>query len=249
MPIVRGLLALQILSSLLACSDGEPAARGGAAGTGGGLADEDRTGGTDAGLAGAGSAVTTRRDDASVYDSRPDSPTPPPQPRDALAADAAAGHDGGRDLATATDAILPGGGSGLRGEYFHDTMFGARVYTQVDPVIDFNWRKTSPDPRIAFDNYSVRWTGFVEPRYSQAYSFIVDSDEGLRLWVNDTLVIDDLKTGGKERTGSIALVAGQRYPIRVDWWQGLYGGWISLYWSAPSQRREIIPASRLTPAR
>jgi hypothetical protein len=57
--------------------------------------------------------------------------------------------------------------------------------------VDFNWGTGSPDPSIAADNFSARWTGQVQPVSTQAYTFYTVSDDGVRLWVNNQLVIDN----------------------------------------------------------
>ncbi len=57
-------------------------------------------------------------------------------------------------------------------------------FTRVDPVVDFAWGNGSPNPSIPVDNFSSRWTGQVLPQYSQKYYFIVNGDDGIKLWIN-----------------------------------------------------------------
>src|SRR5262245_52618675 len=83
------------------------------------------------------------------------------------------------------------GGTGLRGEYFDNRDFSAPKLTRVDPTINFNWGTGSPASAIGSDTFSVRWTGRVSPRYSETYRFYTTSDDGVRLWVNGQLVIDN----------------------------------------------------------
>jgi len=40
------------------------------------------------------------------------------------------------------------------------------------------------------DSFSVRWTGFIAPLYSETYTFYSKSDNGRRVWINNQLVID-----------------------------------------------------------
>ncbi len=47
-----------------------------------------------------------------------------------------------------------------------------------------------PVTGIGADTFSVRWSGQVSPRYSQTYTFSTTSDDGVRLWVNGALLID-----------------------------------------------------------
>lgn len=48
-----------------------------------------------------------------------------------------------------------------------------------------NWGSGSPDfTKINFDNYSVRWTGQIQPQYSEDYTLIVQADDGCALYIN-----------------------------------------------------------------
>jgi hypothetical protein len=63
-------------------------------------------------------------------------------------------------------------GRGLRGEYFAGA-FALKRLERVDATIDFDWGAGAPDPRLPADGFSVRWTGTLRPRYSEAYQFTV----------------------------------------------------------------------------
>ena len=52
---------------------------------------------------------------------------------------------------------------------------------RVDPTVNFNWGIGSPDPAVGADQFSARWTGQVQAKYSQAYTFTVKADDGVRL--------------------------------------------------------------------
>jgi len=77
----------------------------------------------------------------------------------------------------------------------------------------------------------------------------VQSDDGARLWVDGKLVVDDWTVRGvRERTGSIALEAGQRVSLRLEYFQVVSQARVTLLWSSPSQKREVVPARQLYPA-
>gem|GEM_PF-1146937 len=83
---------------------------------------------------------------------------------------------------------LPGGGPGLKGEYYDNVDFTDLKATRAD-VIDFDWGTGQPHTALASNTFSIRWTGFVVPRYSQVYTFYTRSDDGVRLWIDGQLVI------------------------------------------------------------
>jgi hypothetical protein len=136
----------------------------------------------------------------------------------------------------------------LRGDYYSDREFVNLALTRIDPVVDFNWTYGSPDPLIPSTFFAVRWSGQVQPLYSQTYTFTTISDDGARLWVNDQLVIDNW-AGIGEASGTIALVANQRYNIKMEYREDWGDASAFLLWSSSSQAREIIPTSQLYSSR
>nr|WP_233181967.1 PA14 domain-containing protein [Paenibacillus sonchi] len=137
--------------------------------------------------------------------------------------------------------------NGLQGEYFSNMQLsGAPAVVRTDAVLDFNWRLGSPDAAIGTDFFSVRWSGKIKPLYSETYQIYTTSDDGVRVWVNGTLVIDSwMKQSGTERTGSISLQAGQLYDIKVEYYENQGDARARLMWESPSQVKETVPASAL----
>jgi hypothetical protein len=154
-------------------------------------------------------------------------------------------------LAARPDAPLPsmGTGAGLAGDYFANTnLAGPVVLQRVDGVINFNWAGASPGPGLSGNNFSVRWSGWVQPRYSETYTFYTTSDDGVRLWVNGQQLINDWAVhGATERSGTLALAAGQFYDLRLEYFQGTGGSSAQLAWSSATQPKQIISRSQLYP--
>ncbi|NJO55610.1 MAG: hypothetical protein HC834_03770, partial [Rhodospirillales bacterium] len=137
-------------------------------------------------------------------------------------------------------------GDGLRGDYFRRDDLTDFALTRIDPQINFAFGSGSPDPSIANNYFSARWTGQILPRHSQTYTFHATSDDGIRVWVNNALIINDwgphvLRTA----TGTIGLQAGVRVNIRVEYREATGGAQAKLEWSSPSQAREVVPTSQL----
>ncbi len=137
---------------------------------------------------------------------------------------------------------------GLKGDYYNNADFTGFALSRIDGEVNFNWDNGSPDPAIEADTFSVRWTGQVEPRFSETYTFYTQSDDGVRLWVNGILLVDNWTTHAPtENSGTISLTAGTRYQIQMDYFEGGGGAVAGLSWSSASQPREVIPASQLFP--
>ena len=136
-----------------------------------------------------------------------------------------------------------------RGDYFPNRdLAGAPVLTRNDSNIDFNWGSGSPASNIGSDNFSVRWTRTL---YFDggAYRFHAVVDDGIRLWVDNNLVIDQWwDNSEREVTGDISLGSGN-HDVRVEyyehtgnarivvWWEridtgsGSYPDWKGEYWT------------------
>lgn len=137
-------------------------------------------------------------------------------------------------------------GDGLQGIYFDNMNFTGTSIIRIDPTVNFNWGAGSPNPAIGPDTFSVRWTGFVLPQYSQTYTFYTYTDDGVRLWVNNQQIINKwVDQSPKEWSGTIALSAGQKYAVKMEYYENGGGAVSKLWWSSSSQTKQIIPQNRL----
>ncbi len=144
-----------------------------------------------------------------------------------------------------------GSGTGLRGEYYtgQTNFAGYPPLVRIDPVIDFSFGTGSPDPSISADLFSIRWTGKVQPLYSQTYTFYVTSDDGSRLWVNGQLLINKWKNQAPtESSGTIALTAGQQYDVVLEYYENASSASVSMSWASVGQVKQIIPQTQLYPS-
>ena len=120
------------------------------------------------------------------------------------------------------------------------------------PTIDFNWGTGSPATgAIAVDTFSIRWTGQVQPLYSETYTFYSTHNDGARLWVNGQQLVNDWvnHASAVEQSGTISLTAGVKYDIVLEYYENTNSASVRLEWSSPSQARQVIPASQLYPPR
>ena len=95
------------------------------------------------------------------------------------------------------------------------------------------------------DGFSIRYTGEIQPEFGETYSFSIDTDDRVRLWVDEVLVIEYWPSGDRE--GSIALEADQRYPLRLEFAKSTGSARVVLNWESPSQPLEVVPSDRLRP--
>ncbi|MEM6550592.1 MAG: PQQ-dependent sugar dehydrogenase [Planctomycetota bacterium] len=145
-----------------------------------------------------------------------------------------------------TDTPTPGTGDGLAAVYFDQLGFAGPSVTRIDPDVNFDWASGSPDPAIGNNTFSARWTGQIEALYSERYTFTTTADDGIRLWVDDQLIIDRWNDQtATSFTGTIDLTAGQRVNLRLEYYENGGAAVAQLAWQSASQAFEIVPTSQL----
>ncbi len=137
-------------------------------------------------------------------------------------------------------------GNGLTGRYFaNQTLAGNPVLTRIDPTVNFDWLRGSPGAGVPTDGFSVRWTGQVQPQFSETYTFYGLADDGVRIWVNNVQVVNRWNSASGETSGTIALSGGQKYSIRMETYEKNKNAAARLSWSSPSRPKQVIPQNRL----
>jgi len=123
--------------------------------------------------------------------------------------------------------------NGLDAVYFNNTRLEGNVaLRRVDPSLGFAWTE-SPGPGVNADNFSVRWNGYLRPDRSFIGWIGISSDDGMRIWVDDRLVIDNWRKGATPiETAPMEFKAGRDYRLRVEMWEGGGGARAELRWNA-----------------
>lgn len=156
------------------------------------------------------------------------------------------GNDGSGVKTVAMTGVAHPPGDGLSATYFDTPDLIGGAVTRIDPQVDFDWGGAAPAPGIGADEFSATWTGQALPNTTEVYTFYTESDDGVRLWINGALVIDQwIAHGSREDTGSVSLVAGQAVDLRMEYWQGWGGAVARLSWSSPTLLKQVIPQVQL----
>jgi hypothetical protein len=125
--------------------------------------------------------------------------------------------------------------AGWRGAYFNNpSLMGRPAFMRNDPYIDFNWGTGRPD-NLGPDNFSAQW---IDRRDFQdaVYRFFAEHDDGVRVWVDDRLIIDAwYETGPVTDRGEIQLPGGT-HEVRVDYFEGAGDARIRVWWELTPYR-------------
>ena len=157
---------------------------------------------------------------------------------------------------------------GLRGQYYQGRDFDdrRRVFERVDPEVGFDFGVEGPDPeRFEPGRFAIRWRGSIVPTESGPHEFVVRTGHATRLLVNHPdwngpALIDALVKSGDESEyrGTIHLLAGRAYPLRLEFSKASQGvdntryeyprrASIELLWKPPHGALERVPSRCLVP--
>jgi len=141
---------------------------------------------------------------------------------------------------------------GLVGMYFDGDDPGRLTNfrgSRIDPNIDFDWGGGPPTgiPDISNDRFAVRWTGLLHTDLTGVYQFIAETDDGVRLWIGDVLLIDRWTNQAGTSTAAIELESGDVSPFRMEVLEGIGEAKAFLRWVPPGGVEEIVPPSAFTP--
>ncbi|MCA9053756.1 MAG: DUF1592 domain-containing protein [Planctomycetaceae bacterium] len=144
---------------------------------------------------------------------------------------------------------------GLKAQYFNSSGFAGdkKVIERLDATVDFDFGEGSPDgEKIGKDEFAIKWEGSLIASETGVYEFIIRTDNGAKLWLNDErdpLIDAWVRSGdGMEYRGSTRLLGGRVYPLRLEFfkYKDPRAG-IRLSWRPPHQAEQVIPTRCLIP--
>ena len=140
--------------------------------------------------------------------------------------------------------LAPGGG--VRAQYFRGKdLVGAPLLTQVEGAIDHQWGQGEVVAGLS-DQVSARWTANLEAPLTGTYTLITTSDDGVRLWLDGRMIIDNWTNHGTtDNRARVDLIAGQVYSVRMEYYEDGGGAVAQLSWQSEQIARQIIPIGPL----
>lgn len=141
-------------------------------------------------------------------------------------------------IALVEKALAQATGDLLMTTYPNQTFSGTPITTGPVTVID----QTNLNPGGRGNDFSVRIEGFIQADTTGIYTFETRGDDGVRLFVNGSLVVNDYTDhGARNRTGTISLTGGVWYPILVEHYENGGRQRLRLRWQTPTSAGLSFP--------
>lgn len=155
----------------------------------------------------------------------------------------------------ATAATCSGGWVSLLGSYYNGTnatpVTGTPTGTRADTNINFDWVLAAPGVAgVGVNNWAVRWDGTIRPLVTGNYKFQTITDDGVKLYVNGSLIINDWNghLATTNTSANVALVAGQLYTVKMEYFDASLSASAVLKWQQPGDTEfTLIPSVPASP--
>jgi hypothetical protein len=122
--------------------------------------------------------------------------------------------------------------TGWLGEYYNTPdLSGAPVLVREDAAVNFDWGAGAPAIGMFADNFSIRWTRVVNLA-AGTYRFHAYVDDGVRLWVDDVILIDQWHEGLATYAADVQLAEGA-HNLRVEYYEHIGDALAQLAWERP----------------
>ena len=128
--------------------------------------------------------------------------------------------------------------------------------TRIDANIDFYWARNTPLKSIKEDHFNITWEGFIQSNFSETYTLEAKADDGIRVYIDDKLVINQWKNKDQASDGNVmeninqekasntfSFDKSKKHKIKVEYFESKQNAFVHLYWKSQSEKKEIIPAT------
>lgn len=157
--------------------------------------------------------------------------------------------------ARATAATCSGGWVSLLGSYYNGTnatpVTGTPTGTRADTNINFDWVLAAPGVAgVGVNNWAARWDGTIRPVVTGNYKFQTITDDGVKLYVDGVLLINDWNghVATTNTSATIALVAGKLYTVKMEYYDASFNASAVLKWQRPGDTEfNLLPSVPASP--
>ncbi len=118
-----------------------------------------------------------------------------------------------------------------RGDYYDNPVLaGSPVLVRNDLDVDFDWGQAAPAASLPADGFSARWSRQLGLS-AGTYRFTAGADDGVRLWIDGQLVVDDWRDGAFRATTVDVTLAGGQHLLMVEYYEASGSARVLLDWA------------------
>ena len=131
--------------------------------------------------------------------------------------------------------------NGLKADYYDGKDFNRYVTSNYVDNIDFYWLTTPPVEGINPRECSIRYTGRIKSPKTGEITFSARVDDGIRVWVNEALIIDNWKLNDVGySTGKVTMIADSLYDLKIEYFNALLEAELRLLWELPKDEEKKV---------
>jgi plastocyanin len=135
--------------------------------------------------------------------------------------------------------------AGLQAEYFNAPSMMEAKAAETNAAIDFDWGEERPHRRVTAPDFAIRWTGHLLPSSTGEHRIHLRSRGGVRLWLNQDLLIASAACGAlQDHSAIITLGAGKLAALRLEFLSPGADPLVQMRWSMFDRPLEPILADR-----
>jgi hypothetical protein len=120
---------------------------------------------------------------------------------------------------------------GWQAMYWNNTgLSGPPVLQRAEGNLDYDWGTGSPAPGVNADQFSARWTRYIDVTPG-TYRFTVTADDGIRLWVDNGLLIDQWRDQSPTTFSASKYLGPGHHLVRVEYYENFGGAVARVSWT------------------
>jgi cytochrome c553/chitodextrinase len=117
------------------------------------------------------------------------------------------------------------------GQFFaNKTLEGQPAAIQHTPAIDFDWGTGKPLDNLPANDFSARWVGDFNFQAGN-YTFATSTDDGVRMWLDDELLVDAWKDQAPTSYRKSTQVAAGKHRIKMEYYEHTSDAVARLSWA------------------
>ncbi|CAD7935538.1 unnamed protein product, partial [Amoebophrya sp. A120] len=130
-------------------------------------------------------------------------------------------------------------------DYWNNQWLQGLPFAARQEVVDFDWKDGIVGSAASVDFVAAKWSGYLVPQYTQRYTFSLQADDGVKLYVNNELIVDKWYETSGDFSGAVDLKGNTFVPIELVYREVLGNATCKLFYQSFSVAKQIVPGDRL----